>query len=94
MKLVFFDVMGLMMVVYSERLGVVVNLITAAVVLLTVYLGTGPGSNKKLSGTCMCTCKCIYVYCEGMSGGITVFIHLNGRPCSASFHCIHIYSLH
>ena len=50
-KVVFFDVMGLMMVVYSEKVGVVVNLITAALVLLTVFLGTGPNSNKKLSGT-------------------------------------------
>ena len=49
-KVIFFDVMGLMMIVYSERLGVVVNLVTAAVVLLTVYVGTAPSSSKKLSG--------------------------------------------
>ena len=48
-KIIFFDVMGLMMVVYSERLGIVVNLVTAAVVLLTVYIGTAPSSSKKLS---------------------------------------------
>ena len=50
-KIIFFDVMGLMMVVYSEGLGVIVNLITAAVVLLTIYVGTAPSSTKKLSGT-------------------------------------------
>ena len=55
-KIVFFDVMGLMMVVYSERLGMVLNLITAAIVLVTVYLGTGKGSHKLLSGLYMCAC--------------------------------------
>ena len=50
-KIIFFDVMGLMMVVYSESLGVVMNLLTAAVVLFTVYAGTTPSSSKKLSGT-------------------------------------------
>ena len=48
-KVVFFDVMGLMMVVYSEKLGVAVNLVTAAIVLLTVYFGTTSSSNKKLT---------------------------------------------
>lgn len=55
-KIVFFDVMGLMMVVYSEKLGMVLNLITAAVVLVTVYLGMGKGSHKLLSGLYMCVC--------------------------------------
>ena len=49
-KIIFFDVMGLMMVVYSERLGMVMNLVTAVVVLLTIYFGTAPSSTKKLSG--------------------------------------------
>jgi hypothetical protein len=49
-NIIFFDVMGMMMVVYSERLGAVVNLVTAAIVLLTIYAGTAPSSNKKLSG--------------------------------------------
>lgn len=49
-KIIFFDVMGLMMVVYSERLGAIVNLVTAAIVLLTIYVGTAPSSTKKLSG--------------------------------------------
>ena len=49
-KVIFFDVMGLMMIVYSERLGAVVNLVTAAVVLLTICVGMTPSSSKKLSG--------------------------------------------
>ena len=37
-----------MMVVYSEGLGVIMNLITAAIVLLIIYVGTAPSSTKKL----------------------------------------------
>ena len=58
-KVVFFDVMGLMMVVYSEKVGIAVNLLNTAAVLLTIYLGTAPNSSKKLSGIFLQVINCL-----------------------------------
>ncbi len=45
-QVVFFDIMGLMTVVYPYRMGRVLNITMVIIILLSVWLGTGSNGDK------------------------------------------------
>ena len=58
-KVVFFDVMGLMTVVFEEKVAIFLNVATAIGVLITVYLGTSSvyaGKKNLTTGIALHSC--------------------------------------